>query len=222
MEQMNFLDKIVDSDIAEKRSKLLDPVKLEKVMREFLEIVDLYPDRDGLKDTPRRAAKYWIELLEGQKYTNAEIAEKYNKCFDLDDCTDINVTKATGLNRDLVVEKDISIFSHCEHHIALMYDMKVTIAYIPKDKVIGLSKMARIAEIVGKRLQLQEKIGADINEIMRMILKTDDVAVIIEGKHACMTARGAKAREAVTRTASLEGAFKTDSMLRSELYSLLK
>lgn len=81
--------------------------------------------------------------------------------------------------------------------------------------------MGRIAELVGKRLQLQEKIGADINYIMRKILKTDDVAVIIEGKHACMTARGVKSREAVTRTASLEGDFKTDSMLRNELYSLI-
>ena len=103
-----------------------------------------------------------------------------------------------------------------------MYDMKVAIAYIPKNKVIGLSKMARISELVGKRLQLQEKIGADINEIMRKILGTDDVAVIIEGKHGCMTARGAKSREAVTRTASLKGLFESDASLRSELYSLLK
>lgn len=198
---------------------LLNRDELEKIGRLFLEAVDPNPDREGLVETPKRFAKYWIELLEGQKYTNDEIADMYDKCFDLDD----NETRhtSTGINRDLVIEKDIPIFSHCEHHIALMYDMKVTIAYIPKDKVIGLSKMGRIAELVGKRLQLQEKIGADINYIMRKILKTDDVAVIIEGKHACMTARGVKSREAVTRTASLEGDFKTDSMLRNELYSLI-
>ena len=102
-----------------------------------------------------------------------------------------------------------------------MYDMKVTIAYIPNKRVIGLSKMGRISEMVGKRLQLQEKIGADINYIMRKILGTEDVAVVIEGKHGCMTARGVKSREAVTRTASLEGEFKTDSTLRNELYALL-
>ncbi len=165
-----------------------------------------------------------MELLEGQKYTNDEIADMYDKCFDLDDDdeTDVDLSQNdTGLKRDLVIEKDIPIFSHCEHHIALMYDMKVTIAYIPNKRVIGLSKMGRIAEMVGKRLQLQEKIGADINYIMRKILGTNDVAVVIEGKHGCMTARGVKSREAITRTASLEGDFKKDSALRNELYSLL-
>lgn len=201
------------------RKELLNKEELEHIGRLFLEAVDPNPDRDGLVETPKRFAKYWIELLEGQKYTNDEIASMFDKCFDLDDESESN---STGLNRDLVVEKDIPIFSHCEHHIALMYDMKVAIAYIPKNKVIGLSKMARISELVGKRLQLQEKIGADINEIMRKILGTDDVAVIIEGKHGCMTARGAKSREAVTRTASLKGLFESDASLRSELYSLLK
>lgn len=197
---------------------------MEKCFRDFLTIVD-NPDRPGLKETPKRVVKYWTELLEGQLYTNAEIAEMYNKCFDLDediDENDIEVSDKTGLKRDLVIETNIPIFSHCEHHLALMYDMNVTIAYIPKTKVIGLSKMGRIAEMIGKRLQLQEKIGEDINEVMRLILDTDDVAVVIEGKHGCMTARGVKAREAVTRTACLRGEFYTDANLRSELYSLLK
>lgn len=165
--------------------------------------------REGLKETPHRAMKYWTELLEGSLYTNDEIAEMFDKCFE-----DVE-------SSDLVLEKDIEIFSHCEHHLALMYDMKVNIAYIPKGKVIGLSKMARIAEMVGKRLQLQERIGTDINYIMRKILGTDDVAVIIEGKHGCMTARGVKSRNAQTRTACLSGLFKTESTLRNELYSLL-
>ena len=206
------------------RKDLLKREELERIAREFLEAVDENPDRPGLIETPKRVAKYWMELLEGQKYTNDEIASMYDKCFDLDDDdeTDVDLSQNdTGLKRDLVIEKDIPIFSHCEHHIALMYDMKVTIAYIPNKRVIGLSKMGRIAEMVGKRLQLQEKIGADINYIMRKILGTNDVAVVIEGKHGCMTARGVKSREAVTRTASLEGDFKKDSALRNELYSLL-
>lgn len=191
-------------------SYLLNREKLEKVAREFLEIVDPNPDREGLRETPKRVAKYWCELLEGQMYTNDEIASMYDKCFE-----DVK-------NSDLVLEKDISIFSHCEHHLALMYDMKVSIAYIPNGRVIGLSKMARIAEMVGKRLQLQERIGTDIAEIMMKILNTKDVAVIIEGKHGCMTARGAKSREAVTRTACLNGKFKELDSLRNELYQLLK
>ena len=196
--------------------------QMEQVFKEFLSIVD-DPERPGLVETPKRVVKYWCELLEGQLYTNQEIADMYNKCFDLDaDENDSYLSTNDGLKRDLVVETGIPIFSHCEHHLALMYDMSVTIAYIPKDKVIGLSKMGRIAEMCAKRLQLQEKIGEDINEVMRLVLGTDDVAVIIEDKHGCMTARGVKSREAVTRTACLRGAFNTNSNLRSELYSLIK
>ena len=197
--------------------------RIEACVKEFLSIVD-DPERPGLVETPKRVVKYWTELLEGQLYTNKEIADMYNKCFDLDedDVENVPVDGTFGVGQDLVIETNIPIFSHCEHHLALMYDMYVTIAYIPRKTVIGLSKMGRIAEMVGKRLQLQEKIGEDINEIMRDILDTDDVAVIIEGKHGCMTARGVKAREAITRTACLKGRFQTNPALRSELYSLIK
>ena len=132
--------------------------KMEKAFKDFLSVVD-DPERPGLIETPKRVVKYWCELLEGQLYTNQEIADMYNKCFDLEtDEDDAYLSSNSGLKRDLVVETGIPIFSHCEHHLALMYDMSVTIAYIPKDKVIGLSKMGRIAEMCGKRLQLQEKI----------------------------------------------------------------
>ena len=197
---------------------------IEKCFKEFLSIVD-DPERPGLKETPHRVMKYWTELLEGQLYTNKEIAEMYNKCFDLDedvDEDDVSIEYNSAIKRDLVVETGIKVFSHCEHHLALMYDMDVSIAYIPKNKVIGLSKMGRIAEMCAKRLQLQEKLGNDINEVMRLILGTDDVAVIIEGKHGCMTARGIKSREAVTKTACLMGRFKTVPALREEMYSLIK
>ena len=182
--------------------------EMQNLVRRFLEIVDPNPDRPGLIETPKRVVKYWSELLEGQLYTNDEIAEMFDKTF-----MDVQT-------HDLVIEKDIEIFSHCEHHLALMYDMRVTIAYIPKDRVIGLSKMARVAEMVGKRLQLQEKIGVDINYIMRKILKTEDVAVLITGKHGCMTARGIKSRNALTRTAALNGKFLASESLRNELYQL--
>ena len=198
--------------------------KIEKCVREFLSIVD-DPDRPGLKETPHRVMKYWTELLEGQLYTNQEIADMYNKCFDLDENADeenIIIDENSPIKRDLVVETGIKVFSHCEHHLALMYDLDVSIAYIPKNKVIGLSKMGRIAEMCAKRLQLQEKLGNDINEVMRLILDTDDVAVVISGKHGCMTARGVKSREAVTRTASLRGRFESEPELRAEMYSLIK
>lgn len=203
--------------------------KMESCIREFLAVVD-DPTREGLVETPQRVVKYWTELLEGQLYTNKEIAQLYDKCFSLTDGhtsdfdeegADYSIAKGDSVKEDLVVETGIKVFSHCEHHLALMYDLDVSIAYIPRDRVIGLSKMARIAEMCAKRLQLQEKLGADINEVLRLILHTNDVAVIISGKHGCMTARGVKSREAVTKTASLQGRFKYDTALRQELYSLI-
>ena len=107
--------------------------------------------------------------------------------------------------------KDIDIFSYCEHHIALMYDMKVTVAYVPKGRVIGLSKIARIADMVGKRLQLQERIGSDIADIICKVTGSEDVAVFIEGCHSCMTARGIKKTNTKTYTQTLRGRFSNES-----------
>ena len=92
-----------------------------------------------------------------------------------------------------------------------MYDMKVTVAYIPKDRVIGLSKIARIADMVSKRLQLQERIGSDIADIIQMVTGTDDVAVLIEGCHSCMTARGIRKVDTKTYTQTLRGRFNNES-----------
>jgi GTP cyclohydrolase I len=93
---------------------------------------------------------------------------------------------------DAVVMKDITVFSYCEHHLALMYDMKVNVAYIPRGKVLGLSKIARICDMAAKRLQLQERLGSDIAEIISEAAGTPDVGVVISGSHSCMTARGIK------------------------------
>ena len=192
------------------RKQIIDREKIEQLTREFLIALGDDPDREGLKRTPHRVGKMCVEIFEGMCYTNEEIAEMFNTCFE-----DVE----TG---DLVVESNIPIHSFCEHHIMLMYDMSVAIGYIPKGRVIGLSKLARIADMVGKRLQLQERIGSDIADILEMVLGTDDIIVVIEGKHGCMTARGIKAREAVTRTATLRGKFQHDSDLRSEFYSLIQ
>lgn len=189
--------------------KQIDSEKIEQLTREFLIALGDDPDREGLIKTPHRVAKMCQEIFEGMTYTNEEIAEKFNTCFE-----DVD----TG---DLVVESNIPIHSFCEHHIMLMYDMSVAIGYIPNGKVIGLSKLARIADMVGKRLQLQERIGSDIADVLGMVLGTDDIIVVIEGKHGCMTARGIKAREAVTKTATLRGRFLTNSDLRAEFYSLI-
>lgn len=170
------------------------------------------PDREGLKDTPDRVARMYEEVFEGMNYTNDEIATMFNKSFEHE----------STVTKDMVLVKDIDVFSYCEHHMALMYDMKVSVAYIPKGRVIGLSKIARIADMVAKRLQLQERIGTDIAYIMSKVCNTEDVAVIIEGSHSCMTARGIKKPGAKTVTTTLKGRFKDDLQLQNRLMMLIK
>lgn len=187
--------------------KEIDVKAIEEHIRGILVALGDDPDREGLKDTPKRVAKMYQEVFDGMNYSNEEIAKMYDKTFeeDLDVATD---------RKDMVVVRDIDIFSYCEHHMALMYDMKVTVAYIPNGKVIGLSKIARIAEMVGKRLQLQERIGTDIAQIMEMITDSEDIAVLIKGCHSCMTARGIRKNNAVTQTFTLRGKFQTEQWMQ--------
>ena len=192
----------------------IDKDSIEKHIRGILVALGDDPDREGLKETPARVAKMYEEVFEGMNYSNHEIAQMFNKTFQ--DKMDFEEA-----GNDMVMVKDIEIFSYCEHHLALMYDMKVSVAYVPNGKVIGLSKIARIADMVGKRLQLQERIGSDIAEIMQEILDTKDVAVVIEGTHSCMTARGIKKNAASTKTYTLRGAFREDSFLQMRLESSL-
>ena len=188
---------------------MIDKKRIENAIKEILIALGDDPDREGLIETPKRVAKMYEEVFEGMNYTNDEIAEKFCKCFETD-------------NNDLVVVKDIPIFSYCEHHLALMYNMTVSIAYIPNGKVLGLSKFARIADMVGKRLQLQERIGSDIADIIMKATGSNDVIVVVEGEHSCMTARGIKSRGSKTRTATLRGSFKDNTELRKEVYSLME
>lgn len=189
--------------------KQIDTTAIQEAVKTILVALGDNPDREGLKDTPKRVAKMYAEVFEGMCYTNDEIAEMFDKCF------------TEGATGDLVTEADIPIFSYCEHHMALMYNMKVHIGYLPSGRVIGLSKMARIADMVGKRLQLQERIGADIADILEKILGTENIIVVVEGEHSCMTARGIKKPGVTTRTATLRGVFSSDSDLRNEFYSLI-
>lgn len=189
--------------------KTIDTGKIEVAVKMILEALGDDPNREGLVETPKRVAKMYREVFEGMCYTNKEIAEKFNKCFE---------DTSTG---DLVVIDKIPIFSYCEHHVALMYDMHVSVGYIPNGKVIGLSKVARIADMCAKRLQLQERIGTDIYEVLREVLNTEDIIVVIEGSHSCMTARGIKKVGSKTKTACCKGMFRNKIELRQEFYSLI-
>lgn len=190
--------------------KEFDHEKIKEAIRTIITELGDDPDREGLKDTPDRVARMYDEVFEGMRYTNDEIAAMFDKCFD------------NGGNNDLVLVKDIEVFSYCEHHLALMYNMKCHVGYIPNGKVIGLSKIARICDMVCKRLQLQERICNDIAEIIMKVCGTEDVIVIVEGEHSCMTARGIKARGAKTRTSAIRGLFDSDKELRNEVYNLLR
>ena len=172
------------------------------------------PNREGLKETPERVARMYEEVFEGMNYTNHEIAQMFNKSFE--DDLEVGSDK-----KDIVLVKDIPVFSYCEHHIALMYDMHISVAYIPNSKVLGLSKIARICDMASKRLQLQERIGSDVASIMMEAAETEDVAVIIRGTHSCMSARGIKKESASTVTTTYRGRFETDPILQNQLYMML-
>lgn len=181
-------------------------------IRGILEALGDDPEREGLLETPDRVARMYEEVFEGMNYSNDEIAEMFSKTFE----DDLSIKD----HKDMVIVKDIDIFSYCEHHLALMYNMKVTVAYQPKEKILGLSKIARICDMAGKRLQLQERIGSDIAEIISKVAQTEDVAVLIEGNHSCMSARGIKKNQAKTITSTLRGRFESDPAMESRFYAL--
>lgn len=195
---------------------MIDREKLSIHVRGILEALGDDPDREGLRETPERVASMFEEVFEGMKYSNDDIADMFNKTFDED------IMLEEGANKDMVFMKDIEIFSHCEHHLALMYNMNVAVAYIPNTKIIGLSKIARICDMVSRRLQLQERIGQDIAEVMMKITESEDVAVIIQGEHACMTTRGIKMKNAKTMTTTLKGKFKEEVHLMNQLLALYR
>lgn len=193
----------------------IDTKAIEEHIRGIILALGDNPDREGLKDTPKRVASMYEEVFKGMCYTNDEIAEMFNVTFEDELSLEEN-------NNDLVLMKDIEIFSHCEHHLALMYNMKVAVAYVPNSKIIGLSKIARIVDMVSRRLQLQERIGTDIAEIIQKVTDSKDVAVIIQGEHGCMTTRGIKKPGTQTITTTFRGRFNTDSILYNKLMMLYK
>lgn len=192
----------------------IDTKAIEEHIRGILVALGDDPERGGLKDTPKRVAKMYEEVFAGMCYTNDQIAEMFNTTFEGD------VPLEDNNNNDIVFMKDIEIFSYCEHHLALMYNMKVAVAYLPSNKIIGLSKIARIADMVGRRLQLQERIGSDIAEILQKVTGSEDVAVIIQGEHGCMTSRGIQKPGSKTFSTTLRGRFNTDFMLNNKLMML--
>ena len=194
---------------------MIDTKTIERCIKEIIVALGDNPEREGLVDTPKRVAKMYEEVFEGMNYTNEEIVEKFGTTFEEEDY-------AVEKYKNIVIVKDIDVHSYCEHHLALMYNMKVNVAYIPDKKIIGLSKIARIADMVAKRLQLQERIGSDISKIMTMVTGSKDIAVVISGEHSCMSSRGIKKMGTVTTTVNFGGIFEDNYELRQEVLLLLK
>lgn len=174
-------------------------------IREILRAIGEDPDREGLAETPERVARMMAEVLAGTQYSNREIAQMFGKTF------------PAPAADTVVAVRDICVFSYCEHHMALMYDMHVNVAYVPRGRVLGLSKIARICDMAAKRLQLQERLGQDIAEIIAEAAGTPDVGVVITACHSCMTARGIRNTPASTVTTTFLGAFRTDSSLQARV-----
>ncbi len=187
----------------------MNKAKVEQAIKDLLVAFGEDVEREGLIDTPHRVAGYWEELLEGMNYSNEEIAKMYSKKF---------ITSSDPL----VVKEVKNVYSHCEHHLALMFNMTVVVAYLPNkiaDKqyeVIGLSKIPRIVDLCSKRLQLQEKLAEDIAECISLATGSPDVFVNIKGDHACVSARGAKS-DGFTDVTVLKGRFETNTDLRNEI-----
>src|SRR5256885_12364899 len=180
------------SDIKKKRQKQASPVDLDRIasgVRLILEGIGEDPNREGLLDTPKRVAEMYAELTAGMREDPSE-----------------HVVPLSGNKHDeMVIVKDISIASICEHHLAPFVG-KCHIAYIPKDgRIVGLSKLARLAEVFARRLQVQERLTSEIANTLYEGLKPLGVMVVIEAEHTCMTLRGVKKPGAITITSTLLG-----------------
>lgn len=184
----------------------MDKAKIEKAVRDILEAIGENPDREGLIETPKRVAAMYEEIFAGI----ADDPKRHIKVFSEKD------------NDEIVVVRDIPLYSMCEHHL-LPFVGKAHIAYIPSEgKVIGLSKLARIVDLFAKRPQIQERLTSQIADFLDEELNPIGIAVVVEAQHLCMTMRGAKAAGSMTQTSAMRGAAKKDARTRAEIMSLLK
>lgn len=180
-----------------------DPV--EPLIRRLLELVGEDPAREGLQGTPDRVARSLRFLLSG--YTQ-DVGEVVNSaCFSVD-------------YEEMVVVKDIEVYSLCEHHLLPFYG-RAHVAYLPKGKVLGLSKIARVVDVYARRLQIQERLTTQIANALQDVLGAYGVAVVIDAMHLCMIMRGVQKQHSAAVTSAITGVFRTDEKTRSEFLSLI-
>ena len=180
-------------------------VKIESLIKELLIQIGEDPSREGIIQTPHRVAKAWQFLANGYKQdlnsviNNAIFTEEYD---------------------EMVTVKDIDFFSLCEHHL-LPFFGKAHVAYIPDGKIIGLSKIPRIVEMFGRRLQVQERMTHQIAETINKVLSPKGVAVVLEGEHMCMQMRGVEKQNSYATTSAMMGQFRKDSKTRDEFLKII-
>ena len=178
---------------------------MEKAFADIIKKIGKDPTRDGLLDTPARAAKAFEFLTEGYR---RNVKDVVNDALFESDCN------------EMVVVSDIELYSLCEHHL-LPFIGKCHVAYIPQGKVLGLSKVARIVDLYARRLQIQEGLTTQIANTMIEVTGAEGVGVIIEARHMCMMMRGVEKQNSVMRTSAMLGAFKDNQATRTEFLSLI-
>jgi len=182
------------------------PEEVQEAVRTLLRWVGEDPEREGLRDTPMRHAKAWREYCAGyDEDPGMHLARTFEEVAGYD---------------EIVLLKDIPFQSHCEHHLAPITG-KASIAYLPKDRVVGISKLARVLHGYARRLQIQERLTAEIAQAIWEHLKPAGVAVVIEAQHGCMTGRGVKTHGVGMVTSRMLGCFLEDRSSRAELMSLM-
>ena len=186
---------VKETDKLQEQNHKISDQKAEEAIKTIIQWIGEDPEREGLKSTPKRVIRAFKEYFQGYKENPANHLKK-------------TFTEVEGYD-DMVIEKDISIRSHCEHHMAPIIGV-AHVAYIPSKKVVGLSKLARVVEAFSKRLQTQERLTMQIAKTIMHVLQPRGVAVTIEAVHHCMTNRGVKKEKTTTVTNYFLGAFKDD------------
>lgn len=182
----------------------MDQDAISKHIQSLLELIGEDSSREGLRDTPKRVAKAYEKLFSGYEHDLTEIVTEFdNEGYD-----------------EMVIAKDIEFYSMCEHHM-LPFFGRVHIGYIPEDKIIGISKLPRILEVFGRRLQNQERLTSQVADALMDILKPKGVGVVIEAQHLCMMSRGVEKQNSMMTTSAVRGLFKANLNTRSEFLRLI-
>ncbi len=195
-----------DGDLVRSAPKVAVPKEVEEAVRTLIRWAGDDPQREGLLDTPRRVARAWKEYAKGYA---EDPAQHLKRTFD-----------EVGGYDEIVLLKDIPFQSHCEHHMAPIIG-KASIAYLPRDKVVGISKLARVLHGFARRLQVQERLTAEVADCICEHLQPKGVAVVIEASHACMTARGVGTPGVMMTTSRMMGIFRSDERSRREVLALM-